>query len=61
MKWSVKGNGYETGSYVDEFGTGDHNFCRFLAYLKYLLSKNLLSKKESKWDKASEPVVLQTV
>lgn len=30
MKWSVKGNGYETGSYVDEYGTGDHNFCRYL-------------------------------
>merc|ERR1719507_1686363 len=28
MKWSVKGNGYETGNYVDEYGTGDHNFCR---------------------------------
>ena len=29
MKWSVKGNGYDTGSYVDEYGTGDHNFCRY--------------------------------
>ena len=48
MKWSVKGNGYETGSYVDEFGTGDHNFCRFLAYLKYLLSKNLRNPSGTK-------------
>ena len=32
MKWSVKGNGYETGSYVDEYGTGDHNFCRYLTH-----------------------------
>ena len=48
MKWSVKGNGYETGSYVDEFGTGDHNFCRFLAYLKYLLSTNLRNPSGTK-------------
>ena len=28
MKWTVKGNGYEKGSYVEDFGTGDHNYCR---------------------------------
>ena len=28
MKWTEKGK-YDKGSYVDNFGTGDHNFCRF--------------------------------
>lgn len=27
MKWTVKGK-YDKGSYVEDFGTGDHNFCR---------------------------------